>query len=178
MNWTISVPCWGKWHTDIFYKHALPSHLKMGLKDCKYILHVDETANFELARNILSGVCAVELRPLTSSSGPHHAYRCMNECHMNVMKKRENILFLPPDCVVSSNLRTEIEASGKKLVLLCSLRTLNGFDPPSDPKELNEWAVNHLHPNQKGWIWGNETGTTLIHAHVYFEEGGNFWAHA
>ena len=176
MNWTISVPVWGPWHTELFLKYALPSHLRMGLEGCKYIIHSDGESLVEIPQE-LRNVCEVEIRPIRSSRSVHHKYRCMNECHGEAMKEAGAVMFLPPDCVVSSNTRKVIEASGKKLVMACSLRTLNGGEPPRDPEALNAWAAKHLHPNQRGWVWGNEWGTELIHSHVYFEDGENFWCH-
>ena len=113
----------------------------------------------------------------------HNGYSGMNQCHGEVisMAKGHGVLFLPPDCVPSVNLFQEVKrstAEGKKLVMVCCLRTFGNTEVPEEPERLNSWAVDWLHPNMKGWIWGHSDGIDLIPSNIFFRNGDNFWCHA
>lgn len=170
MKWFVSIPVWGEWHQEIL-KSNLPRLKKMGLEECTFIVHTDQPHRVEYLKEL--GEVLVKDKP------QHSGYAGMNQCHSEAiqMAQGNGILFLPPDCVLSVDAFRKIKDSGYPLVMVCCLRTLGGT-PPEEAEALNTWAVENLHPNVKGWIWGNKVGLDVIPSNIYFQEGYNFWCHA
>lgn len=174
LKWFVSVPVWGDWHREIFRKFVFPRHQKLGLEGCTYVVHTDDIGKVEFVKDL---PCEVIFRSKKGES-----YQGMNQCHGEVlsMAQGHGILFLPPDCIPSTNAFMVVKKSvglGKKLVMTASLRTFGSEDVPEESKGLNDWAIEHLHPNQFGWIWGHKKGINLTPSNIYFREGWNFWCH-
>lgn len=172
MKWFVSMPVWGDWHQTILKNHVFPRLKKMGLEECTFIIHTDEPQRVEYLREL--GDVVLKDKP------QHNGYAGMNQCHTEAIKMAQGhgILFLPPDCVLSVDAFKRIKEAGHPLIMVCCLRTFGGGEPPEDSEALNTWAVEQLHPNVKGWIWGHKVGTDVIPSNIYFQEGENFWCHA
>lgn len=176
MNWTFSVPVWGDWHVKQYLDRVLAYHARMGLKG-RYIIHTNRRTDIEPRLGVLKD-CEIDFRGLP---GNPDSYQTFAECHAEAFRESQACLFLTADAAFSEGsfevVRKAVEEQGKKLIAMCSLRTcsINGDDPPFDPKGMNAWAVQHIHLPLKTLVWGHRP-PSLKPTNLFFEDGENFWS--
>jgi hypothetical protein len=175
VNYTISIPVFGDWHTWTLLNYALPSHLAAGVEG-RYIIHTDRPNVIAAYSGMdkLRERCDVEFR-----AADMDGYLGFSRDCLRAFLESECCFFLLPDLVIGSQsfeaAKKAIEG-GKKMVACTGVRTVSDMEsfPPFDNEGLARWSIEHMHPVGKRLFFGAESW--LSASNVYFGEGAHVWA--
>lgn len=170
-KWLISIPCWGKYHTDTLIRYALPALRKVTCDlDVQLMVHTDDASKLWKE---MAGL-PVQFRPLEVGPTQHDTF---GNCHRDVLASAEDgqyIMLLTADMVVSKEVMIASELrfrQGKKLIIAAASRCLLRKDnkPPmgATAHQLLDWTFTCIHPSVADCYWG--TGHTMVPWAIYFK---------
>lgn len=171
MKWLISIPVWGKYHTDTFIRYALPALrlVKCNL-DVQLIVHTDDASKLWKE---MAGL-PVQFRPLLEGPTPHDTF---GNCHREAIELAETgqfVLLLCADMVASKEVLAASEArfaEGKKLIIAaatrCAMKKVNKPPLGATARELLDWTLTSVHPSVQDCFWG--TGGSMLPWALYFK---------
>lgn len=180
MDWVISVPVWGKWHSEAFANATLPA-IKQAMEHAsgsrfRFVIHTGVIDLRDIAR-LLDGLDGTFRR--AEGENPFRMSAKANREAVELARPDEAVAFINADMVPSREVFSAAERrfdEGKSLIMMAATRTLDATPPlGSCSAELLKWTMQHRHPTIDECFWG--TGQSPVPWAIYFEKDGNIILH-
>lgn len=165
MNWLLSVPCWGKRHTDLFfsgpYQSIKAALAYAGIRYPRFLIYTDDPKRFRREMPQEARECRLEFRAVE----PGYYYERFGDAHRIVLEGAqpwECVALLCADMTLSTEVFAACEArflEGTRLIMASANRTVAPSPAPGQPaRKLLAWSVRHLHPICRDLFWPHGRG--------------------